>query len=106
MELRQSPRFPVQYPIAYSGNNIAGAGTVTNLSAGGCKVESYADVHSGMDLEVRIFMLGPDSPMVVDQAAVRWSAGKAFGLEFLTMRPDAQARLRLFISALEPGTTH
>ncbi len=44
MELRQSPRFPVQYPIAYSGNNIAGAGTVTNLSTGSSKVESDGSV--------------------------------------------------------------
>ncbi len=100
MELRQSPRFPVQCPIAYSGNNIARAGTVTNLSTGGCRVESYANVHQGMDLEGGIYMLGPDSSTVVDKAKVRWSAGQAFGLEFLTMQPGVQAHLRLFISTL------
>ncbi len=50
MELRQSPRFPVQCPIAYSGNNIAGAGTVTNLSTGSSKVESDGSVRPGLPL--------------------------------------------------------
>ncbi len=50
MELRQSPRFPVQCPIAYSGNNIAGAGTVTNLSTGSSKVESDGSVRPRLPL--------------------------------------------------------
>jgi len=32
MDARKLPRFPVQCPIAFSGDHIAGKGTVMNLS--------------------------------------------------------------------------
>lgn len=32
MDLRSAPRYPIQYPIAFSGDLIAGQGTVTDVS--------------------------------------------------------------------------
>jgi len=42
-------------------------------------------------------------PLEIKVALVRWSRGQQFGLKFLTMEPDQQARLRRFVSSLETG---
>ncbi len=107
MELRQSPRFPVHCPIAYAGGNLAGVGIVSNLSTSGCKVGSSTLVDTGANIELRIYITGPPGfPMKVDQAAVRWAKGQEFGLEFLTIGSEEEARLRRFISTLEAGQSH
>ena len=104
MELRQSPRFPVHCPIAYAGGNLAGVGTVSNLSRGGCKVASSTPADRGTYLELRIFLTrDPKSPMKVDLAAVRWAQEQEFGLEFITVRPEEQERLHRFVWTLEMG---
>ena len=104
MELRQSQRFPVQCPIAYLALNRTGVGTVSNLSRGGCKVASYTPADRRMYLELRIFLTGdPKSTTKVDLATVRWAQEQEFGLEFITMRPEEEERLRRFVSTLETG---
>ena len=104
MELRQSKRFPIHCPIAYAGGNLAGVGIVSNLSTGGCKVASSTAVGTGANIELRIYITGaPEFPMKVDQAVVRWAKQQEFGLEFLSIWPEEQARLRRFVSTLETG---
>jgi len=104
MELRQSKRFPIHCPIAYAGGNLAGVGIVSNLSTGGCKVGSSTPVDTGANIELRIYIMGaPEFPMKVDQAVVRWAKQQEFGLEFLSIWPEEQARLRRFVSTLETG---
>jgi len=100
MERRQVQRFPFECPIAYSGNNFAGVGTVRDLSAGGCKVKSYTPVDSGMELEVRVYTLDPYTPIKVDKASVRWVTGRDFGLKFLNLEVGEQAQLQRFIGTL------
>ncbi len=39
-------------------------------------------------------------PREIQVARVRWSRGQQFGLKFLTMEPDQQARLRRVVSSL------
>ncbi len=102
MELRQSPRFPIHCPIAYAGGNLAGVGMLSNLSTGGCKVGSSTPAGTGANLELRIYITrAPEFQMKVDQAVVRWAKDQEFGLEFLNIWPEEQARLSHFISTLE-----
>jgi len=107
MELRQFPRFPVHCPIAYAGGNLAGVGIVSNLSTGGCKVGSSTPVDPGANIELRIYITGaPEFPMKVEQAVVRWAKEQEFGLAFMSIWPEEQARLRRFVSTLETGPSH
>ncbi len=80
MERRQVQRVPFECHIAYFGNNFAGVGTVSNLSAGGCKVKGHTPLDSGMELKVRVYTLDPYTPIKVDKASVRWVTGRDFGL--------------------------
>ena len=103
MENRKSPRYPVLCPISFSGDHMAGEGTVVNLSGHGCSVGSEKNAKERTYLALYVFLPDQASPMKVDQAVVRWAMEGAFGLEFLHMEPEEQERLRRFVSALEAG---
>ncbi len=103
MERRKHPRAPFQCQISFSRQEMSEAGTVSNLAVGGCKVESKASVYIGMYLTLQIHLPGHDSPLKLDQAVVRWAKEHEFGLEFTSMRPEEEERLRDVVSLLEAG---
>jgi len=106
MEQRKHPRFPVHWPMVFLGAHTAGGGTVTNLSMRGCAVESHTRVPTGTRLELCALFPEDHRPVVPDKAVVRWSSGGKFGLEFLRIRREEQARLRRFVATLETRPSH
>ncbi len=107
MEQRKHRRYRFLCEIWFPGKEKSVAGTVTDLSMGGCKVGSPTPVDTGTHLELRIHFT-PESkfPMTVDLAKVIWAMERAFGLEFIRMQPEQQARLRGVVTALETGLSH
>ncbi len=108
MELRSNPRYPIQCPIAFSGDdNTIGEGTVVNLSTGGWRVRSATQPRPGTYLALHVLLPDEAPPMEVDLAAVRWAWGSEFGLEFIRMRSEEQERLHRFVKTLEaqPAST-
>ncbi|MGH7232335.1 MAG: PilZ domain-containing protein [Nitrospiraceae bacterium] len=97
---RQHPRFPLQLPVSFSGNQ-EGTGIVKNLSLGGCQVESQTEAYAGDYLSLKMQLTEGDSPLTVDAAAVRWSEGYTFGLSFDWLKPQEQDRLNRFLSTLQ-----
>ncbi len=83
-----------------------GEGTVHNTSTGGWKADSDQPVQRGNYFGLRVLLLDQAVPMKVDLAVVRWSSEREFGLEFVRMYPEEQARLRRFLSTLETATSH
>ncbi len=75
--------------------------TLSDLAVRGCKVESIAIVYIGLYLTMRVCLRGQEATLQVDQAAVRWAKEQEFGIEFISMRPEEEARLRRFVSTLE-----
>jgi hypothetical protein len=99
MEQRKHSRYVVQFPITFSGEQIEGEGTASNLSTQGCAVESERSAPLGSYIKLRLYL--PDQvPIPVDVAAVRWSRSRAFGLEFIGMAIEDQQRLQRFVAAL------
>ncbi len=82
------------------------AGAVSNLSVGGCKVDSKASGYIGRYLALDVFLRDEQTRLRVDQAAVRWARKEEFGLEFISMRPEEEERLRDVVSTLETGSSH
>jgi len=85
MDLRKPTHFQVNLPVSFSGDRVAGEGTVYNLSTGGCKAEQ-------------------DSPITVAVAAVRWAMGRDFGVEFISLPADDQEHLRRYLQTLETSS--
>ncbi|WP_447977991.1 PilZ domain-containing protein [Candidatus Nitrospira bockiana] len=100
MEQRRSPRFAIQLPISFSGNQTIGSGLVSELSQGGCSVTSEDRVQGGAALVLHIQLPDQEAPLKAD-ASVRWTNGMTFGCEFLRLPLKDKERLRHFIGALD-----
>ena len=97
MDSRRSPRFTLAGEIALSAEGQTSQGTLINLSTGGCAVESDILFQKGDYLGLRVYLAEQDAPVDVDLAAVRWSSGHEYGLEFIRIREEVQKRLRTLL---------
>jgi hypothetical protein len=102
MDKRKCPRFLVRFRSSFSTINvIGGEGNVVDLSIRGCRVASLTDVQPGASLDVLIETDDHEPPIKIQQAVVRWSRVKEFGLEFITMAPEEWARLQHVVKEIE-----
>ena len=87
MERRENPRFPVQFIMSFSGGAIVGEGAVSDLSKGGSKVTvvDTDEVPPGSYLTLHLSLPDQAPTLVIDMAVVRWSQGKEFGVQFLSL---------------------
>jgi hypothetical protein len=101
MVTRRHPRFPVSLSSTLvHQNRFRHAGSVRDLSAKGCCVDSIISPFTGMQLTVHLHIPGESQPILIDNAAVRWSGSAGIGIEFLTVAPPHQDRLNHIIQRL------
>ena len=106
MVTRKHPRFPVSFSSTLVHKaHFRHAGSVRNLSVKGCRVDSIISPFTGMQLTVQLHVPGEPQPIVITNAAVRWSGSAGIGLEFLTITPPHQDRLDRMIQQLQPKTS-
>ncbi|HEY6260426.1 MAG TPA: PilZ domain-containing protein [Nitrospiraceae bacterium] len=102
MEQRKNLRLHVKFRSSFSSiGMVGGEGVLVDLSIRGCRIESPTDVQPGVSLEVRITAMEPETPIKIDQALVRWTRGRQFGIEFVTMAPEEWARLQHTVKQIE-----
>ncbi len=98
---REHERIPVQYPVyfrpAFSRDEFLVAGTLLNLSIGGCTIEAAVPVARASCLCLQIQAMEQDPPILIESARVRTVNGKRLGLEFLSIGPEEEDRLRQLI---------
>jgi hypothetical protein len=105
MVTRKHPRFSVSLSSTLEHkNHFRHAGPVRNLSVKGCRVDSIISPFTGMQLAMQLHIPGESNPILIDNAAVRWSDSAGIGLEFLTVAPPHQDRLNCMIQQLQPKT--
>jgi hypothetical protein len=102
MDLRRQQRFRVQLKSVLSDPRQGEwAGTVMNLSKGGCLIETDGQVFSGMYVSLRFDVPEEGMPILIERAAVRWNRGRSVGVGFLTVAPPHKARLDQFLTQLK-----
>ncbi|HEX3203240.1 MAG TPA: PilZ domain-containing protein [Nitrospiraceae bacterium] len=103
MKPRTSERFPHRIRVEFSAldASVEGKGMITDLSKGGCCVESNTLAPKGTELQVSLFMPDYTWPMKVERAIVRWVKRTTFGVEFLTVQSSHRERLSRFIMKLK-----
>ncbi len=106
MDPRVSHRIPIHYPIVFLGDNFTGEGTVVDISEDGCAVGSAVTVGPGTRLTLDIFLPDVEVPIAIDQAVVRWSVDRVFGVAFLRMGTEELQRLRRVVTPLEARPSH
>ena len=104
MDQRVSQRLPCEFPVTFSSDEIAGEGTVVDMSVGGWRIRVQSDTAVRIGTYLTLRMAPPDDDptlMEVPLSVVRWSEGGEFGLEYLVIGAEAQQRLRRFVKSLE-----
>lgn len=103
MVTRKHPRFPVSLSSTLvHQNQFRHSGSVKDLSAKGCRVNSVISPFTGMQLAIQLHVPGEPQPILIDNATVRWSGSAGIGVEFLTVAAPHQDRLNRMIQQLQP----
>ncbi len=99
---REYVRIPIRVPVAFSGEQVQGQGTVVNLSMRGCTIETDARPHSGEILCLRLDAVDGFSRIVIEAALVRSIVRNEVGLEVLRIQEAEREKLLQVIETLSP----
>jgi hypothetical protein len=105
VEKRRQPRFTAQFRSTFSGGQREGHGKTIDLSDGGCKIETDRPVVVGATFEYRIYVPGLNWPLRIDEAVVRWVKANTFGVQFTSIQPEEQLKLKQLIADLKSELT-
>jgi hypothetical protein len=97
LDLRRAPRFESRGAVTFEGEGHVGSGKIFNVSSWGCGVESMSDVIPGIYVGVSLSLPDQSNPVEIELAAVRWSARRRFGVEFLSISKPSRMRLKQFL---------
>jgi c-di-GMP-binding flagellar brake protein YcgR len=101
MHRRKYPRFHVELPCSFVGDEYTGKGTVLDLSMEGCRIRCDTSLLKGAYVELFITLLGQIPPLPIELTVIRWSTEPVFGLEFIRIADRHHARLRRYVQDLE-----
>jgi PilZ domain len=90
-------RLPVTCPAMYCGTSTIGEGTITNLSAVGCTIETDQPLPADQDVALCLLLPDQHESLPIELAHVRWANGKQAGIEFVLVEPTANLRLYGFV---------
>ena len=93
---RCEPRIPLQASISYLTPEITAKGLVLDVSREGLRIESHDPVHIGMRLTLVLYFSKDQEPVMIENATVQWAMGTHFGVKFVKLSQDAEARLNNF----------
>ncbi|HTL61193.1 MAG TPA: PilZ domain-containing protein [Nitrospira sp.] len=102
MVTRKHRRFLVSMPSTLvQRDQFRHKGSVRDLSAKGCRVESLLTPFTGMQVTLLLHLPGDTVPLKIENAAIRWCGSQGIGMEFLVVAEPEQVRLGQFIQQLE-----
>jgi CheY-like chemotaxis protein len=98
---RKYPRLPVCLSVSFGDGVIAQTGTVVDISHEGCRIRCADATPEVKYFQVKIQLDDPHEILAVNLAVMRWLRNGEFGVEFIRIEPDQQARLRRVIRGFE-----
>jgi hypothetical protein len=99
---RKHRRFVVSmHSVLVQRDQFRHKGSIRDLSAKGCRVESMITPFTGMQVTLLLQLPGESVPLKIENAAIRWCGAQGIGMEFLVVAEPEQARLGRFIQELE-----
>lgn len=94
---REHFRAPTRFPVAFRGEQVRGAGVVTDISMGGCALETDARPPVGTILQLQLQISDGRPALEVDAAMVRSIEPKGVAVRFLRLQAQEQERLRQLV---------
>ena len=75
---------------------------LVDMSGRGWRLRGTKPVALGTVVTVSVFFSDRAEPIVADEAIVRWTEGRDFGLELLNLKPETAAGLSEYLTAHFP----
>ena len=90
-------RLPLRYPAMYCVTSTVGEGTISNLSAVGCSLETDEPLSENQQVALRLLLPDQSESLPIDAAEVKWVNGRHAGIEFVQVDRQANLRLHSFV---------
>jgi len=100
---RQYQRMERKLPITFSGEGLAGDGTLLNISMGGCSLVTGTVLATGKVVRLVLQISGELPPVIIDAVLVRNTRKGGAGVEFIQWQDSERERLQLFVRGLLIG---
>lgn len=102
MVIRKHPRFHA----SFSGSVIHQKRSHTihrslDLSRKGCRVQSAFQAFAGMKVDLQLYLPNSQTPLLIQNAIVRWAGSQGIGIEFPVLTSLYQQQLEGTIQELE-----
>jgi hypothetical protein len=81
----------------YCVRSAIGEGTITNLSALGCTIETRQPLQEDRSIALRLLLPDRDESLPIGLAHIRWVRGNRAGIEFIQVDRTANLRLHGFV---------
>ena len=101
MERRKHRRVPARVKGVLQSNSYEVEGRTLDLSLGGARIESELEVYPGKQVVIRLMLPGVEKPLSIEQALVRWTSQKTFGVEFTQVKRKELDELEQLIEEFE-----
>ena len=77
--------------------SVVGEGTITNLSAVGCTIETHEPLQENQHLALRLLLPDRQESLPIEVGQVRWVQGNRAGIAFSQIDRTANLRLHSFV---------
>ena len=94
---RSKPRLSINLGVEWESDGEKLSARISNLSEGGCYLDSVGDVRRGEIVGFRILL--PDDDWLYLEGEVRhYTAGEGFGVQFVDLNEEQEDKLKALIS--------
>ena len=100
-QVRSQPRFTVQWPMLYRGDDFIAEGTMVDISLGGGRFAGTMPVEIGMHLAIYIDPPQKSDDLMIEEAVVTWVSDGEFGTQFVKMRTQEMHWLKGYLEIAE-----
>ena len=102
MVVRQHPRFPAPFSgTLVHQSHLHPINKALDLSRKGCRLESPFRAWAGMKVDLLLYIHEDKTPILIQNAVVRWSGTHGIGIEFQSLASPHQERLNNTLQQLE-----
>ena len=103
---RSKPRLGINLEAVWERTGDVPAARLTNLSEGGCFLDTVGEVRSGEIVAFRVLMPDEDEWLYLEGEVRHHVKGIGFGVKFLELNQDQESKIReLMEVARESGST-
>ena len=100
---REYDRMAMNLPVRFRGDGFDGAGSVTDISMGGCRFTTESKLNTRAIMRLEFKVSDDAAPVIVELAVLRDWHNQVAGVEFLRCDPSERERLQLFVHGLLIG---